>query len=138
MVINLSSYLLPTTNSLLVSDRVYQMGIISLLVIKRAPNSDYAGEVMTNLIIWSMVSTGPFHMGSGPFSDKKMWAPCSSFDKDKLVLEKLVTNLTTLVTHKWRTPPKNALEKIKSFSKNSIVCRRSCSQYLDFLNIPEK
>ena len=51
------------------------MGTIYLSVIKRAPNSDYAAEFMTNLIFFAMVSTGPFHLGSSSFSDKNMWAP---------------------------------------------------------------
>ena len=58
----------------LISARVRQMGIIYLEVIKRAPNSASAAEVMTNMMIWEMVRTGLLHMGSGSFSDKNMWA----------------------------------------------------------------
>ena len=58
-----------------ISDTVFKIGIISLAVMKSAPNSASAAEVMTNLIICSIVRTGTFHLGSGSLSDKNIWSP---------------------------------------------------------------
>ena len=52
-----------------ISERLCKRGIISLVVIKSAPNSASATEVIKNLIIFEIVSTGPFQLGSGSFSD---------------------------------------------------------------------
>ena len=45
------------------------MGIIFFKVIKRDPDSALSAEVMTNLMIWEMARTGPFHLSLGSFSD---------------------------------------------------------------------
>ena len=58
-----------------IPERVRLMGIIYLEMIKSALNSVSVAEVMKNLIISAIVSTGSFHMGSGSFSDKNIWAP---------------------------------------------------------------
>ena len=47
-------------------------------MIKSAPNSAYAAEVMTNLIIFAIVSTGPFQLGSGSFLDLKYMGDCTA------------------------------------------------------------
>jgi hypothetical protein len=40
-----------------------------------AASSASAADAMTNLMIWEIVSTGPFGRGIGSSSDRKMCAP---------------------------------------------------------------
>ena len=51
---------------------------------KSAPNSASSDEVMINLIICAIVSTDPFHLGSGSLSDQKIWAPARLRPLDSL------------------------------------------------------
>ena len=44
-------------------------------VINRAPSSASEAEVMTNLMIWAIARTAPFHFGIGASSERKIWAP---------------------------------------------------------------
>ena len=50
---------------------VRRIGISSFALTLSAPSSASAVDEMTNLMICLMVRTGPFHFGSGLFSDKK-------------------------------------------------------------------
>ena len=61
-----------------ISERLCKRGIISLVVIKSAPNSASATEVIKNLIIFEIVSTGPFQLGSGSFLDLKYMGDCTA------------------------------------------------------------
>ena len=67
-----------------ISARVCRIGTIYLAGIKMTPYSAVSAEVMTNSIIWAMVSTGTFHMGSGSFPDKKICAPARLGPLDSL------------------------------------------------------
>ena len=55
--------------------RVWQWGIISRAVMKRAASSDSAAEAMTNFMIWAIKRTAPLNLGKGTFSERKMCAP---------------------------------------------------------------
>ena len=58
-----------------ISISVRRMGKFSLDVMYSAPSSASAAEDMTSLMIWEIVSIGPFHSGVGSFFDKNIWAP---------------------------------------------------------------
>ena len=58
-----------------ISINVWWMGTISLDFMYSAHSSASAAEHITNLIIWEIMRTDPFHLGVGLFSDKNMLAP---------------------------------------------------------------
>ena len=62
-----------------------EWGLVTFAVSYRAPISASAADDITNLMIFATVRTGPFHFGSGSFSDKKMWAPARLRPFDSLL-----------------------------------------------------
>ncbi len=50
--------------------RVWQWGIISPDVMKRAASSGLEAKVMTNLIIWTIDRMAPLNLGNGLFSER--------------------------------------------------------------------
>ena len=52
-----------------------RIGTSSFAVTYRDLSFATAANGMTNVMICAMVRMGPFHFGSGSFSDKKIWAP---------------------------------------------------------------
>ena len=64
---------------------VWQMGTIFLAVIYSAPSYASTVEDITNVMIWAIVRTAPFHLGVGSFSDKNMWDPARLRALDSLL-----------------------------------------------------
>ena len=58
-----------------IASNAFRNGTISFAVKNSAVVSASAAEDITYFMIAAMVSTGPFHLGIGPSSDRKMCAP---------------------------------------------------------------
>ena len=52
--------------------RVLRSATIFYAVVKRTPNSASAADVITNLMIFTIVRIAPFHHGNGSSSARKM------------------------------------------------------------------
>ena len=56
-------------------DESLEVGTISLKKINRPASSALEADYMINLMVCAIVSTGPFMMGTGMFSDNMICAP---------------------------------------------------------------
>ena len=59
--------------------------IIYLAGIYSAPISASAADDITNLMIWAILRTAPFHLGAGVSSDKYIWSPVRIPELDSLL-----------------------------------------------------